>query len=251
MSGANVFIFVPAYRHSVSTTTFGTCVALVSEMLNRGIGVAVGHHSWHDIAELRNMVLSVWYDGMPNSTHILFIDDDIGFPANLLFDMLAFNEPVVGGLYRKKSLDWNWAASALPKDKPGEFRGRAFLEVEGIGAGALLIRRDAITKMIEQYPELVKPYMTLVQFRSAGIKRTISLFDQMASDEGKVAEDISFCRRWRACGGKVWASTGYEITHIGAHEFVGCYARRKMEEDAEAAMKAKAAQEADNGQSAA
>ena len=226
----NIFVFVPSYRGQVSGVTFDATIELVSTLMQKGIGAAVGRYSWFDIAELRNIMLSVWYDHMPEMTHLLFIDDDIGFPAALVTDMLAFGEPIVGGLYRKKSLDWDWAASALTPGT-GEFRGRAFLEVEGLGCGAFLIRRDAVDRMVEKFPELIRDHMVLTDFRARGAKRTIGLFDPLMTPEGKVAEDISFCRRWRQTGGKVWAATGYEITHVGEHEFKGCYARWRMEQD--------------------
>lgn len=234
MSGTNIFIFTPCYREQISGPTHDTVIDLVSTFLQKGIGALTGRYSWFDIAELRNIVLSVWYDHMPDSTHLLFIDDDIGFPANMVMEMLAFGEPVVGGLYRKKCLNWDWAASGLPKGE-SDARGN-FLEVEGLGCGAFLIRRDAIDKMIEWdaqredgVPSLIRDHMLLTDFRARGAKRTLGFFDSLMSPDGKVAEDISFCRRWRATGGRVWANIGYEITHAGNHEFKGCYAKWRME----------------------
>lgn len=241
VSVTNIFGFIPTYRDAIKGVTFDSTHTLSSTLLSKGIGIAWGRYSWFDIAEIRNVALTYWYDIMPDSTHLLFVDDDIGFPAACVLDMLTFGEPVVGAIYRKKTFEYDWAASGLPPGE-AEFRGRAFLEVEGLGAGLLLIRRDAVTTMMEKFPELIRPHMTIGDF--ARCERTIGLFDHLMSEKGKVSEDISFCRRWRQAGGKVWANTSHEITHVGDIEFRGCYARWKMEQDA-------AGKIAEDGQSAA
>lgn len=240
MSGTNLFAFIPSYREQISGVTFDSTHMLASTLLSKGIGIAFGRYSWFDIAELRNIILSFWYDMMPDSTHLLFIDDDMGFPAQCVLDMLSFGEPVVGAMYRKKQLDYDWAASGLPLGT-AEFRGKSFLEVEGIGTGLMLIRRDAVDRLIEWdgqredgKPSLIRNHMLIADFQQC--QRTLGFFDQLMSERGKVAEDISFCRRWRQAGGKVWANLNHEITHVGAHEFRGCYARWRMEQDAVAAL---------------
>lgn len=230
MSTTNIFAFIPSYREQMSKVTFESSHMLSSTLLSKGIGIGWGSYSWYDIAELRNIILSFWYDMMPDSTHLLFVDDDMGFPAQCVLDMLSFGEPVVGAMYRKKQLAYDWAASGLPLGE-AEFRGRSFLEVEGIGTGLLLIRRDAITTMIEKFPELIRDHMLIADFQQC--KRTLGFFDQIMSEKGKVAEDISFCRRFRETGGKVWANLNHEIVHVGNHEFRGCYAAWRMEQDAE------------------
>jgi hypothetical protein len=222
---AKVFVFVPAFGRQITTTTFETSHALMSALMAKGIAASIASFSWPDIEEIRNMVLSYWYDVMPDSTHLLFLDADVGFPPQAVLDMLTFNEPVVGGIYPKRTYPLEWVISGTPEP---EYR-QGFIEVDGLGAGCLLIRRDAVTAMIEKFPELVRPYMTIPDMRYAGAKRTFGLFDCLRAPEGKVSEDISFCRRFRGTGGKVWASTAYTFTHEGPHAFVGCFAKDRTE----------------------
>lgn len=234
---ANLFLFVPAYRGQISATTFEASHRIAQGLMSKNIPVAIATYSYFDIAELRNMVLSVWYDTMPNSTHILFMDDDMGYPAQMIMDMLLLDEPVVGAIYPKKSVPRQWCGSGI---EAAEYRP-GFIEVEAVGGGALMIRRDAVTKMIEGYPDLVRPYMTLGDMRAAGGTRTLSFFDQIVTPEGKAGEDISFCRRWRALAKVpndpdhvVWASVAYEIQHVGPWIFSACFGK---ERDAEAKAK--------------
>jgi hypothetical protein len=220
---AKVFVFVPAFGRQITTTTFETSHALMGALISKGISANIASFSWPDIEEIRNMVLSFWYDAMPDSTHLLFLDADVGFPPQAVLDMLTFNEPLVGGIYPKKCYPLEWVASgtAAPEYRQG------FIEVDGLGAGCLLIRRDAVAMMLEKFPELVRPYMTIPDLRFAGASRTFGFFDCLRVPEGKVSEDISFCRRFREAGGKVWATTQYTFTHEGPHAFVGCFAQER------------------------
>jgi hypothetical protein len=230
---AKVLVFVPAFGRLITTTTFETSHALMGALISKGITAHIASFSWPDIEEIRNMVLSWWYDAT-DFTHLLMVDADTGFPPQAVLDMLTFNEPLVGGIYPKKCYPIEFVGSGLAA---GEYR-KGFIEVDGLGAGCLLIRRDAVTMMLEKFPELVRPYMTIPDLRFAGAGRTFGFFDCIRVPEGKVSEDISFCRRFREAGGKVWASTAYEFTHEGPHAFTACFARdrdekRKAEEAAE------------------
>jgi len=218
---AKVFIFCPAFRGILYEDTAQSLEQLGHALMNKGIPAFSSRLSWPDIEELRNAILSFWYD-MSDASHLLFVDSDMVFKPDVVLDMLAFNEPLVGAVYRKRSMELDWAASALPNP---ELRGNAFLELEGVGTGLMLIRRDAVRMLIDAFPDLIYPHVTLTNLRAAGLTRTLGFFDQMRVKEGKVAEDISFCRRFREAGGRVWGAIAHEIGHIGEHNFSGCFAR--------------------------
>jgi hypothetical protein len=112
--------------------------------------------------------------------------------------------------------------------------------------GCTLIRRDAITKMLAAYPELIDTRLDLHPakeiMRSTGANRILRLFDLMDIPErGRVSEDLSFCMRWNRIGGQVWAAIGYRISHVGPHDFGARYldeVERKQQEEALAAAAA-------------
>lgn len=212
---AKIFTFIPAFGRMISATTFETSHHLAAALMSKGHHFNVGTYSWPDIEQMRNIVLGFWYDVMPDSEYLLFVDSDMGFSPQVVLDMLAFGEPVVGAVYPKRTYPIEWCVSGL---KDPEKRGE-FWEVEGLGGGCLLIRRDAITKMIEAMPELVGNYMALADMKAMGAQRTLRFFDKIHTDEGPVSEDISFCMRWRSVGGKVWGAVGHEISHVGMHAF--------------------------------
>src|SRR5271163_613616 len=136
----DVFIAVPGFGQIISSTTFLATHALRQHLMMKGIGGGITTLSFPDIAELRSMFLTVWHDTMPQSTHILFIDSDMGFAPELVSDMLLFDEGVVGTVYPQRKMPLSWAGSGTGTAMT-ERRGD-FMLVEGVGFGCTLIRRD-------------------------------------------------------------------------------------------------------------
>jgi hypothetical protein len=212
---ADILICVPAFGGIISAATFLTTHGLRQHLMQKGVGGGITTLSFPDIAELRSMFTTIWYDTMPNSTHILFIDADMGFPAELVTDMLLFNEPIVGTIYPQRKMPLSWAGSG--SGTPQTERRGDFMKVEGVGFGCTMIRRDVIAKMVEKFPELVDTRLSLhpagETLRNAGTNRLLRL----------VSEDLSFCIRWNQCGGDVWANIGHRMSHVGPFDFAGRY----------------------------
>ncbi len=221
-----LFIFVPAFGQQITATTFLTTHALQQHLSSKGIQGGISTLSFPDIAELRAMAMTIWYDTMPDSTHMLFIDADMGFPPDMVSDMILFNEGIVGTIYPQRKLPLSWAGSGTGATQ-AERRGN-FMEVEGIGMGCTLIRRDVVTLMLEKMPHLVDTRLALHPagdtIKNAGSNRIIRAFEKLDIPErGLVSEDLSFCIRYRECGGKVWAGIGFRISHVGPFDYSGRY----------------------------
>lgn len=231
---ANILIGIPAFGNMVSVATLNTTHALIQMFASKGIRGGIAAFGYPDIAESRNIMLTGWYDGCPDATHLLFIDNDMGFPPNLIADMLVFDEPIIGTMCPKKTIPIQWAGSGLPE---AEVKRRGdFITVGGIGMAICLIRRDAIDIMLKKMPELSDTRMEFHAAKEMLGQRIIRAFDQFDNPDnaiaGKMSEDLSFCQRWRDCGGDVWASVAYEIEHVGQYSYKGCYARYVVEREA-------------------
>lgn len=198
-------------------------MALAKALIASGREYYFGSQSFPDIAELRNIFLSLWFDRI-GASHILFVDADMDFEPRLVLDMLDFNKPLVGCLYPKRTL-------------PIEFVGRPmkgipntdgqFLEMEGIGFGVTLIRRDCVQAMIDSGSVAsdyrLDTHVSGPMLKEQGMTRIIRAFDKIETETGTMSEDISFCHRYRDSGGQVWAATGHKITHVGQYGFSGQY----------------------------
>lgn len=221
-----IFVFVPAFGQQITATTFLTTHALQMALGSRGIGGGISTLSFPDIAELRSMATTIWYDTMPDTSHLLFVDADMGFSPDLVFDMLTFGEPVIGTIYPQRKVPLSWAGSGTGETQT-ERRGN-FMKVEGVGMGCTLIHRSAITAMLERFPEMVDTRLDLHPAKdmlfATGAKRLIRCFDKIdIKERGQVSEDLSFCIRWNQCGGQTWAAVGHRISHVGPFDYNGRY----------------------------
>jgi|GEM_PF-779847 len=237
-----IFIFVPAFGQHITATTFLTTHALQQALAAKGIGGGVSTLSFPDIAELRSMALTIFYDAL-DASHLLFIDADMGFAPELVLDMLMFGEPLVGTLYPQRKLPLSWAGSGTG-EKVTERRA-GFMRVEGVGMGCTLISREVVTRMLEQFPEIVDTRLSLhpacQMMKDAKCTRLIRAFDKIDLPErGQVSEDLSFCMRWNKCGGKTWAAIGHKISHVGPFDYCGRYLDVIEAQEREAAAQAQA-----------
>lgn len=221
-----IFVFVPAFGGNITNATFLTTHALQQMFSAKGIGGGISTLSFPDIAELRSMAFTIWYDTMPDVSHLLMIDSDMGFPPDMVLDMILHDEPLVGTVYRQRKEEISWAGSGT--GTPTTERRTNFMVVEGVGFGCTLIRRDCGDKMVQAYPELIDTRISLHPakgtLQTAGANRLIRLFEKLdVPDRGLISEDLSFCIRWNRLGGKVWGAIGYRVSHVGMYDYAGRY----------------------------
>lgn len=200
-------------------------MALAPALGSIGVSYYFSTQSYPDIAELRNMMLTLWYDRLPDAEYMLQVDADMGFQPELVLDMIEIDRPLVGCLYPKKTNPLGFVGKRMPGEP--NFLGN-FMEVEGIGFGVTLIRRDCITAMLEtgvaKSDKRVETHSAGKLLAEWGVKRIIRAFDPIETETGELSEDFSFCRRHRECGGAVWANIAHRITHVGPYGFSGRYA---------------------------
>lgn len=242
-----ILIFVPAFGNQLTVTTFLTTHALRETLMIKGIPAAISAMSFPNIGELRDMYLTVFYDAIPDASHILMIDADMGFDPQLVLDMLLFNEPLVGACYPKRALPIQWTPSGFAEAQ-AEVRA-GFMKVEGVGMGCTLIRRDCVAAMIEKFPELIDTRINMHpaadMFKASGIGRMLRFFDPLdIPDRGILSEDLAFCVRAGQCGITTWANINHRISHVGPYDYAGRYMdavevrQREQFEEAQAAATA-------------
>jgi hypothetical protein len=237
MSGNSIYVAVPAYGNRVTVATLNSIYSWTLMCMQKGIGGGMAAFSYPEVSESRNIMLTSWYDNS-DASHLLFVDSDMGFSPQLILDMLSFGEPLVGALYSKKAIPTQWAASGMGTDY-AERRGD-FMKLAGIGMGVCLIKREVVTKMLDKFPELSDSRIEFHAARTLLSKRIIRAFDSFDNPDdrthGRMSEDLSFCCRWRQCGGDVWAAIGHDIEHVGDYSYTANYLRHITEKEAAAEL---------------
>jgi len=206
---------------------------------------AIRHNviSYAYIGEARNALLTHWYD-KTDSTHLLFVDADMGFEPQLIVDMVALDKPVIGVIYTKRQIDLKKLAAIAAKGEKSEraiaqahdfivrpLRGRqpgrikGFIQVAGCGTGIMLIQRSAVTTMLKALPDINDAGAKATSPVAAGLDRLIRAFDTIIVDGAPLMDDFAFCHRWHLlCKGEIWARADQSVTHIGLHKFSASYA---------------------------
>jgi hypothetical protein len=165
----------------------------------------------------RNSLVAKFLCFEPRSTHLMFIDADIGFEPQEIIKLALSNQDVVGGLYPKKALPIQYVVNKVPN---GEKNGNV-VEVANLGTGFLMIRREVIETMIASHPEL--HYQDEIGLDPKYAPYKYALFDGLIDPVTReyLSEDYTFCKRWRDLGGKIFADLSIKLDHAGFYKFAG------------------------------
>lgn len=230
---ANVFITLPAFGKMNCSETTASLIYSVAALMNKQIGFLFGTLSFPDVAELRNVMASIFYDTMPQCTHWWQVDADMKFVGNMITDFIAFDKPLVGAMYRHKDDPVSFVGNALEGPQQIE---NGYIKRRDIGAGAMLIRRDCLAAILEKNPRLsdlrVDTHHMKELLKDHDVKRILRFFDPIDMEHGKLSEDLSFCKRARDCGIDVWGSMNHTTTHIGLRGYEGNFGQYMKSEAA-------------------
>lgn len=174
-----------------------------------------------------------------HASHLLFIDDDMGFNVEELAAMFEWrNREVVAAMCPKRRIDWTRikaivqaypdiapaALDNLAGDYTGMFKlsgdaqtmkiGAEPLRVDAIGTGIMLISRDCLVHLIDA--------AALPTASDEGADYPIYSFFRSTAVGGRLqGEDYHFCDLVNRHGGTVWGCPWLTVTHSGTHRFVG------------------------------
>ena len=174
------------------------------------------------------------------ATHLMFIDADISFDPTQVFRLLDFGVDIAAGVYPAKQIDWGKLEALAKMGAPNlestalsyvlEFEDpqrietkNGFAKVRYAGTGFMMIRREALLKMIEHYPELSYSNEHQAQDPWKGSKWRSALFNCVLDKATGtyLSEDFSFCKRWTDMGGEIWVDLNSRLTHTGTMSFKG------------------------------
>lgn len=157
----------------------------------------------------------------PQYTHLLMIDDDMGWKPEEVAWFLLLNRDFLAAVGPKKKYPIEFAFNAVGDDGKiaplyHELETNV-TELPFVGGAFVMISRDCAEKMAAAYPELqyeVDPGVT-----------EYAVFDPKILHSGdmkrRLSDDYAFCYRWRKIGGKIYVKLDVELQHSGNHTFSG------------------------------
>lgn len=217
----HVCIALPSYTGQVWASTMQSIVSDVMLLASKGIRCTMNVKTGNaDIADCRAMLVAEFLAG-EEFTHLLFVDWDVTWPQGGLPRLLSHNVDMVCGLYPKRSdpVTFDFRSEfERGADMQFQLTDKGLMEVWGVPAGFLLVKREALEKMAEAYEAL----SFKVEHKHIAVTKAWDLFETYRLEDGaKIGEDYAFCQRWRDIGGKVYIDPGIPMGHIGYKVFQG------------------------------
>jgi hypothetical protein len=188
-----------------------------------------------------------------DSTHLMFIDSDIGFNPNDVIALMALSRDdspydIIGGPYPKKCISWEKIKLAVdkgmadkdpnvlekfvgdyvfnPKSGSGSIPIGEPVEVLEIGTGFLMARKNTFEKFKEHFPNYsYKPdHVRTAAFD--GSREIMQYFQAEIDPVSKryLSEDYWFCQKVQEMGLKTWFCPWMQMQHVGTYIFGGSLA---------------------------
>lgn len=238
----NILIALPTYNNSVHFDFAMALGRLMETLKERGVRFEYIHTASSHIIRARNFFAN-YFLSHPQFTHVLFLDTDMDFSREAVPRLIAGDKPVAGiacpyrffdeekkitsddvGLslreWQEKTVDYNTSIRADEKGNSSVSNG--WVEVNHIGTGIFLIRRDALEALVP-VTQLYRPPSQYAPYLPDG--RFYAFFDTVGEKGVYLSEDLSFCQRVRAAGMSVWALIDENIVHHGSSAISGTFLR--------------------------
>lgn len=197
-----------------------------------------------------------------DSTHFLFIDNDITWEPLDILKLILSDKPIIGGIYPLKHYHWD----KLVKDEQNPYNTNVvqswitgknnsqlksvisdvdvvqhkllryninyldnvltiennLTKVRHMATGFMMIQRTVIEKMSKAFPST--KYTDDVGFlHGQENDHAYALFDCGVEDGHYFSEDWLFCSRWTKMGGSIYADVSISLMHTGIEDYKGCF----------------------------
>jgi len=242
-----LFIATPCYGGMLTEAYFRSMVRTLTFFNQHQIPVAFGTIANESLVTRARNVL-VAYFLQSNYTRLLFIDADIEFQVEDVLKLIAHNKEVCVGAYPKKGVNWQRIRDAVLSNGQAPMDDRMIaasgsdyainfkfvnadmkqiaiesgvIKLHDGATGFMMIKREAIDKMIAAYPEL--KYNNDLNTPPDLQDFFYAFFDTMIDpkDRRYLSEDYTFSRRWQDIGGDIWLDPSISLNHFGSFNFQG------------------------------
>ena len=215
-SKVHLHIGIPCYGGMVSEPTMTSFLRFVLMAQQAGLNWSLDTMVNESlVTRARNNLMAKMMTNA-QATHFMFIDADIRFQPESIFQMIAHDKDVIGGLYPKKALPINYVINLKPTVT---VQGDIYT-VDTMGTGFLLFKKHVYEKLIAAHPE--SKYVDDIGLGKQYEPMMYAIFDCVIDERGHyLSEDWTFCRRWQALGGEIWAHSKTLLNHVGHYEFTG------------------------------
>jgi len=163
-------------------------------------------------------------------TDLLFIDSDMSWDPAGFVHLLSSPYELTGAAYPCKN-NWDMFGEKLLYDDnhaPIQDPKTGLLLAQWLPGGFLLIKRACLEKMYTAYKDDwyyaadIKRAPEMIEGSNEDpCRKVINLFECSVGDHNRYGEDIMFCKKWTAIGGKCYLEPRISFGHSGMKTFTG------------------------------
>jgi len=209
-----VHICMPCYGGMLTESTFMSYIKWSNTCRQLGLEWTMETMTNESlISRARNTLVAKFLNN-PDSTHLMFIDADIGWEPWHLLVMLNRDVDVIGGLYPMKTLPIKWVVNGFDGAEQGP---DGLQEVSKTGTGFMLVKRHVFDKL-NAHPA-VKPFNNDIGLPKELDQHLKTYYDTAVRENRYYSEDWTFCENWRDLGGKIWVDKRVLLRHTGTYTF--------------------------------
>lgn len=209
MKNYHVFIVTPAYDGKVFAQYAISLMETKLLLESKGIKVTVRiEPNGSLLVASRNRLTELFWES--EATHMLCIDNDLGWPAQAVLAMLQSDKEFVAGIYPSRK-EKGFIFRPIYKEDESLLTENHLIKMEAVPAGFMLLKREAIKKMRKKFPEL---YYSPKDPRDDS-ESTYMLFNTELIDGAFWGEDYVFCLRASKAGVDIWADPLIQFDHAG------------------------------------
>jgi hypothetical protein len=209
-----VHIAMPCYGGMLTESTFMSYIKWANTARQLGIDWTCETMVNESLISRARNTLTAKFLAMPESTHLMFIDADIGWEPWHLLVLLNRDVDVIGGLYPMKTMPIKWVVNGFTGAEEGP---DGLQEVSKAGTGFLLTKKHVFEKL-NSHPA-VKRYNNDIGLDPMYDQYLKTYFDTAVRQNRYYSEDWKFCEDWRDMGGKIWVDKRVLLRHSGSYVF--------------------------------
>lgn len=209
-----VHIAMPCYGGMLTESTFMSFIKWANTARQLGIDWTLETMVNESLISRARNTLTAKFLDQQESTHLFFVDADIGWEPWHLLVLLNRQVDVIGGLYPMKTMPIKWVVNGFEGAEEGP---DGLQEVSKAGTGFLLMKKEVFQKL-NSHPA-VKPYKNDIGLDPKFDKHLKTYFDTAVRQGRYYSEDWTACENWRDLGGKVWVDKRVLLRHSGSYVF--------------------------------
>ena len=205
---------MPCYGGMLTESTFMSYIKFANQARQLGVDWTLETMVNESLISRARNTLTAKFLHQKESTHLMFIDADIGWEPWHLLVLLNHDKDMIAGLYPMKTMPLKWVVNGFEGAEQGE---NGLQEVSKAGTGFLLTKRHVFEKM-NAHPA-VKPYKNDIGLDPVYDQYLKTYFDTAVRQGRYYSEDWTACENFRDMGGRIWVDRRVLLRHSGHFTF--------------------------------